>query len=106
MFTLPKVDAPARWRHVYNEESKRPHTCKLNLQKLSEVHTQLFEFEDDEIEDFEGWDLIEVAADKDRDDMTWLFPTKGPGGFKKKGKGKKEKNKKKGKKVAKEGSEK
>ena len=95
LFTLPKVDKPARWRHVYHEESKRPPTCKLNLGKLAEVHTQLFEFEDDEIENFEGWDLIEVAAEKDKDDMTWLFPTKGPGGFKKKGKkGKGRKNKK------------
>ena len=100
MFTLPKVDSPARWRHIYNEESKRPPTGKLNLTKLAEVHTSLFDFEDDEIEDFEGWDLIEVQAEKDRDDMTWLFPTKGPGKFKKGGKkGKKNKGKKGVKKV-------
>ena len=93
VFTLPKVDSPARWRHIYNEESKRPPTGKLNLTKLAEVHTSLFDFEDDEIEDFEGWDLIEVQAEKDRDDMTWLFPTKGPGKFKKGGKKGKKKNK-------------
>ena len=103
VFTLPKVDAPARWRHVYNEETKRPPTCKLNLQKLSEVFSSLYDFEDDEIENFEGWDLIEVEAEKDRDDMTWLFPTKGPGGFKKKGsKGKKKTGKKAKKSQAKE----
>lgn len=97
IFTLPKVDSPARWRHVYNEESKRPPTGRLNLAKLAEVHTMLYDFEDDDIEDFEGWDLIEVEAEKDRDDMTWLFPTKGPGKFKKTKKSKKKG--KKGKKV-------
>ena len=94
LFTLPKVDSPARWRHIYLEDTPRPSTGKLNLAKLAEVHTSLYDFEDDEIEDFEGWDVIEVPAEKDRDDMTWLFPTKGPGKFKKKSK----KGKKKGKK--------
>ena len=60
------------------------------------MHHSLYEFEDDDIEDFEGHDLIEVAEDPDREDMTWLFPTKGPGGFRKKGK--KGKGKKGGKK--------
>jgi len=96
LFTLPKVDSPARWRHIYHEESKRPPTGKLNLAKLAEVHSSLFDFENDEIEDFEGWDLIEVDAAKDRDDMTWLFPAKGPGKFKK---GKKAKKTKKAKAV-------
>ena len=93
LFTLPKVDQPARWRHVYNEESKRPPTGKLNLEKLPEVHSTLFDFTGDEIEDFEGWNLIDVEAEKDRDDMTWLFPTKGPGKFKKTKKNKKRKAK-------------
>lgn len=34
------------------------------------------------MEDFEGHDLIEVPEDQDTNDMTWLFPQKGPGKFK------------------------
>jgi hypothetical protein len=55
----------------------------------------LAEFEDDEIEDFEGWDLIEVHDGPDPDDMSWLFPTKGPGQYK--NLKKKKKSKKSGK---------
>ena len=94
VFTLPKVDSPARWRHVYDETTKRPSTGKLNLNKLNEVFTQLFEFEDDDISNFEGWDLIEVEAEKDKDDMSWLFPSKGPNKKQKKADKKKNKNKK------------
>lgn len=52
------------------------------------------------MEDFEGHDLIEVPEDQDTNDMTWLFPQKGPGKFKdiagkkKKKGGKKKKNNK------------
>jgi len=90
IFTLPKVDSPARWRHVYDETTKRPPTGKLNLAKMAEVHSTLYDFENDEIEDFEGWDLFEVEEAKDRDDMTFLFPKVGPN----KGKAKKKKVKK------------
>lgn len=79
---------------MYNEDGKKPTTGKLNLNKLAEVHSTLFDFDGDEIEDFEGWNLIDVDADKDRDDMTWLFPTKGPGKLKKSKKNKKRKAKK------------
>jgi len=58
------------------------------------------EFEDDDIEDFEGYDLFDYDEGPDAEDMTWLFPAKGPGQFKdyekkKKDKRKKKKNKKK-----------
>ena len=53
----------------------------------------LSEFEDDEIEEFEGWDAIEMREDPDAEDMTWLFPTKGPGEFKDLKKRKKKKKK-------------
>ena len=54
------------------------------------------DFEDDEIEDFEGHELFEYDEGPDAEDMAWLFPAKGPGKFKdlknkkkkKKGKGK------------------
>ena len=58
----------------------------------------MYEFEEDDIEDFEGWDLIEVPEDQDRNDMAWLFPQRGPGQFrdvKNKKKTKKSKGKKK-----------
>lgn len=38
VFTLPKADKPARWRHIYEEGTKRPATGKLNLAKLTENH--------------------------------------------------------------------
>jgi hypothetical protein len=57
----------------------------------------LYEFEDDDIEDFEGHDLVEAPEEVDAEDMSWLFPPKGPGEFKKK-KSKGKKKKKKGKK--------
>jgi hypothetical protein len=30
--------------------------------------------EQDDIEDFEGWDLIDVPQEQDQNDMAWLFP--------------------------------
>ena len=71
----------------------------------------LSEFEGDDIEEFAGWNINddeeddgEEAALRGSDDMTWLFPEKGPGKFKdlaqKKKKKKKKGKKKKGKKKA------
>lgn len=54
----------------------------------------MYDFEDDDIEEFEGHDLIEVPEEKDTNDMTWLFPSKGPGEFKDLNKKKKKKSKK------------
>ena len=60
------------------------------------------DFEDDDIEDFEGYDLFDYDEGPDAEDMTWLFPAKGPGKFKdKKKKNKKKKKGKKGKKGSK-----
>lgn len=62
------------------------------------------DFEDDDIEDFEGHELFEYDEGPDAEDMTWLFPTRGPGEFrhlaekKKKKDEKKKKDKKKKKK--------
>jgi hypothetical protein len=75
---------------------------KLWFENHQKFHYQLYEFEDDDFETFEGHDLIEVPDEQDQNDMTWLFPQKGPGKFKaKKNKGKKNKGKKnaKGKKL-------
>ena len=57
----------------------------------------MYEFEDDDIEDFEGHDLIEMPEEGDTNDMTWLFPQKGPGKFKDLDKKKKKKKNKKNK---------
>ena len=71
---------------------------KLDIEKLQQNHYSLSDFEDDEIEDFEGYDLFEYDEGPDAEDMTWLFPEKGPGKFKKDKKKKKKNKKKKGKK--------
>jgi len=76
---------------------------KLWFEKHSRFHYQLYDFEDDDIEDFEGHALIETPQEQDQNDMTWLFPQRGPGQFKdikpkkkkKSGKGKKKANKSK-----------
>ena len=60
----------------------------------------LYEFEDDDIEDFEGHELVDPPEEVDAEDMTWLFPAKGPGKYKKK-KGSKKKRKGKKKKKSK-----
>ena len=60
----------------------------------------MYEHEDDDVEDFAGHELVEPPSDVDTDDMSYLFPTTGPGEFrklrdkKKKKKGKKNKKKK------------
>jgi hypothetical protein len=75
---------------------------RLWFEKHQRAYHELSEFEDDDIEDFAGHDLIEDDDDEevDQNDMSWLHPPKGPGEFKnlkKKKKGRKNK-KKKGKK--------
>ena len=51
----------------------------------------LYDFKDDDITDFVGHDVIEVEEKPEKEDMSWLYPEKGPGKFKKK---KKKKSKK------------
>ena len=55
---------------------------KLWFENLQKFHYQLYEFGDDDYEEFEGWDLIETPEEQDTNDMTWLFPQRGPGQFK------------------------
>lgn len=55
---------------------------KLDIQNHEYNHYSLWEHDGDTIEDFEGYDLVERREEKDTDDMTWLFPPKGPGEFK------------------------
>ena len=93
-FTIKKADAPARWRSLYKEGTKRPYTMKLDIDKLQRHHHSLSDFEDDDIEDFEGHDLFDYDEGPDAEDMTWLFPAKGPGKYKDLDKKKKKKKKK------------
>ena len=55
----------------------------------------MWQHDGDEIEHFEGYDLIEHKAEVDSDDMNWLFPPKGPGEFKNMAKKKKKSKKNK-----------
>ena len=96
LFTIRKADAPGRWRTLNKEGTKRPPTMKLDIDKLQSNHYSLSDFEDDDIEDFEGYDLFEYDEGPDAEDMAWLFPAKGPGKYK--DLDKKKKNKKKNKK--------
>lgn len=82
LFVINKATAPARWRTLHLEGTKRPPTMKLDIDKLQGNHYSLSDFEDDEIEDFEGHDLFEYKEGPDPEDMAWLFPQKGPGKFK------------------------
>lgn len=97
--TVEKMKKPARWRQLHKEGTDRPPMMKLWFENHQKFHYQLYEFEDDDIENFEGHDLIDVPEEQDHNDMTWLFPQKGPGKFKdvnKKKKKAKGKGKKKG----------
>ena len=77
---------------------------KLWFDRFLQFLPELEDFEEDDIEDFAGHNLIDEdpEEERDEDDTSWLFPPKGPGEFKnlkKKKKGKKgKKGKKKGKK--------
>jgi len=70
---------------------------KIWYDKHSKYFSSLENFEEDDVEDFAGYDMIESPDLVDEDDTTWLFPPKGPGEFKKLRNKKKKKSKKKNK---------
>jgi hypothetical protein len=72
--SVEKLNKPARWKQLYRNGTDRPPMMKLWFENHQKFHYQLYEFEDDDIEDFEGWDLIEVPDEQDHNDMAWLFP--------------------------------
>lgn len=99
---VQKLTAPARWKQLWLEDTPKPQLMRLWFEKHQRNFHELADFEDDDIEDFAGHDIIEDEEEDDPDDMAWLHPPKGPGEFKnlkKKKRGKK--NKKKSKKVKK-----
>lgn len=80
---------------------------KLWFENHQKFHYQLYEHEDDDYETFEGYDLIDMPDEQDTNDMTWLFPQRGPGNFKEELELKKKKKaSKKGKKGAKKATKK
>lgn len=101
---LIKLTQPARWKQLWLEETPKPDNMRIWFEKLQNHYSSLSNFEDDDIEDFAGHDLIEEEEDETTDDNTWLFPPKGPGEFKKLRN--KKKKAKKGKKTKKKKSKK
>lgn len=67
---------------------------RLWFEKHQRNFNELADFEDDDIENFEGHDILDDEEEDDGDDMAWLHPPKGPGEFRNLKK-KKKKNKKK-----------
>lgn len=101
-----KLTKPARWKQLWLEDSPKPMMMRLWWERHNRYLYDLQEFEGDDIEEFAGWNIADDDDDEDddpnnSDDITWLFPEKGPGKFKdlakkkKKKKGKKKKGKKK-----------
>ena len=97
-----KLTKPARWKQLWLEDSPKPMMMKLWWDRhVAHLYT-LNEFEGDDIDEFEGWNIGDDDEDDEEeeqqgDDMTWLFPEKGPGKFKDLAE-KKKKKRKKGKK--------
>jgi len=104
--SVQKLTQPARWKQLWLEDTPKPALMRLWFEKHQRAYHELSEFEDDDIEDFAGHDLIEDdEEEEDKDDMSWLHPPKGPGEFKdlkkKKKKGRKSKKGRKGRKTKK-----
>ena len=98
--TVKKLTQPARWRQLSLEDTPKPQGGKIWFDRHMQHFSALDNFEDDDIEDFEGHDFIEVEEREEKDDADWLHPPKGPGNFAKlKDKKKKKKGGKKKKKV-------
>ncbi|CDW89593.1 UNKNOWN [Stylonychia lemnae] len=56
---IQKLTKPARWRTLYKEDEPKPPMIRLWVDKHKQYQHQLFAFKDDEIQDFEGWELID-----------------------------------------------
>ena len=100
--SVKKLTQPARWKQLNLEDTPKPQGGRIWFERHQIHFSALYDFEDDDIEDFEGHDMIQDEREEPDDDDTWMFPPKGPGEFehlkkkKKKGKrGKKGKGKKK-----------
>ena len=85
-----KQNKPARWRHLYGEGLEKPSNYRL-WSEVHEKHVQgLWEFEGDEIEDFEGYTWMEEEEEAYREyQKRKQIPKKGPIPIEKKKKKKK-----------------
>ena len=99
-----KLTKPARWKQLWIEDSAKPVMMRLWYEKHMRYLYELTEFEGDDIEEFAGWNINDDEEDEEEgpldqsNDITWLFPEKGPGKFKDLAEKKKKKKGKKGKK--------
>ncbi|CDW85645.1 UNKNOWN [Stylonychia lemnae] len=107
-FTLAKLNAPARWRTLYQEvnetqqaldkitrNSGKPFQIRLWLQRHEKHVQQLWEFEGDAIDDYEGHQWMEEKNEEYEDYIhKKSLSKKGPIPLKKKKKNKSKKSKK------------
>jgi hypothetical protein len=76
--SFQKENKPGRWRQLQREGDEKPALLKLWFEKHQKFHYQLHEHEDDDITDYEGHNLIDVREEGDPNEMSWLFPRRGP----------------------------
>ena len=95
-FTLQKARSPGRWLQLYKENTTKPLNYKLWLTHHEKHVKSLWEFENDEMDEFEGWQWMEDKWEEYEEYMRLKkMSRKGPIPLEKK---KKKKGGKKGKK--------
>lgn len=104
LVSFEKLTKPARWQQIWLEDTPKPQGMRIWFEKHQLHFSALVDFEDDDIEEFEGFDMLDQDdLAEEEDDTAWLFPPKGPGEFKNlKRKKRGRKGKKKGKKAKKQ----
>ena len=93
-FKLDKMNSPARWRHLYAENTPKLLTqnIKLDLDKMEQQAKGLYAFDGDDIDDFDGVTILEEYLEEEEDrDRKKDLPKKGPIPLKNKKKRKKAK---------------
>ena len=93
-FKLDKMNSPTRWRHLYAENTPKSltHNIKLDLNKMEHHAKGLYEFDGDDIDDFEGVTILEEYMEEEEErDRKKDLPKKGPIPLKNKKKKKKSK---------------
>ena len=93
-FKLEKMNSPTRWRHLYAENTPKSLTqnIKLDLDKMEHHAKGLYEFDGDDIDDFEGVTILEEYMEEEEErDRKKDLPKKGPIPLKNKKKKKKSK---------------
>lgn len=60
--TMKKLNKPGRWKQIWLEDTPKPPNMRLWFERHQRYHTSLEYFEDDDIEDFPGHDLMETET--------------------------------------------